>query len=84
MRPKWGLDFSIDYCDREGNVFELLHWEYDGFDYNEVAGKKEIMDEFLVNQDWDERAQTMLGTQVWNGTDWAFLSRVHGKPSSLA
>ena len=37
MRPKWGLDFSIDYCDREGNVFELLHWEYDGFDYNEVA-----------------------------------------------
>jgi hypothetical protein len=60
MRPKWGLDFSIDYCDREGNVFELLHWEYDGFDYNEVADKKEKMDEFLVNQDWDERARTML------------------------
>ncbi len=60
MRPKWGLDFSIDYCDCEGNVFELLHWEYDGFDYNEVADKKEKMDEFLQNQDWDERAQTML------------------------
>jgi hypothetical protein len=60
MRPKWGLDFSIDYCDREGNVFELLHWEYDGFDHNEVADKKRIMDEFLVNQDWDECAKTML------------------------
>ena len=60
MRPKWGLDFSIDHADREGNVFELLHWEYDGFDYNEVADKKEIMDEFLQNQDWDERARTML------------------------
>ena len=60
MRPKWGLDFSIDYCDREGNVFELLHWEYDGFDHNEVADKKEKMDEFLVNQDWDEQARMML------------------------
>jgi hypothetical protein len=26
MRPKWGLDFSIDYCDKEGNVFELLRF----------------------------------------------------------
>tara|TARA_B100001057_G_scaffold403787_1_gene416180 strand:- start:238 stop:879 length:642 start_codon:yes stop_codon:yes gene_type:complete len=60
MRPKWGLDFSIDYCDREGNVFELLHWEYDGFEYNEIAGKKENMEAFLLNQDWDERAKTML------------------------
>ena len=60
MRPKWGLDFSIDYCDRDGNVFELLHWEYDGFEYNEIADKKEKMEEFLLNQDWDEKAQTML------------------------
>lgn len=68
MRPKWGLDFSIDYCDKAGNVFELLHWEYDGFDYNEVADKKEKMDEFLVNQDWDERAQTMLERKAeWHG-----------------
>ena len=41
MRPKWGLDFSIDYCDKDGNVFELLHWEFDGFEYNEIADKKE-------------------------------------------
>jgi hypothetical protein len=60
MRPKWGLDFSIDYCDRQGNVFELLHWEYDGFEYNEIAEKKEKMEEFLLNQDWDERAKTMM------------------------
>tara|TARA_B100001121_G_scaffold168767_1_gene147353 strand:+ start:236 stop:778 length:543 start_codon:yes stop_codon:yes gene_type:complete len=60
MRPKWGLDFSIDYCDRDGNVFELLHWEYDGFEYQEIADKKEKMEEFLLNQDWDERAKTML------------------------
>jgi hypothetical protein len=40
MRPKWGLDFSIDYADREGNVFELLHWEYDGFEHDEIAEQK--------------------------------------------
>jgi hypothetical protein len=60
MRPKWGLDFSIDYCDREGNVFELLHWEYDGFEHDEIAEKKVRMEEFLLKQDWDERARTML------------------------
>jgi len=77
MRPKWGLDFSIDYCDDEGNVFELLHWEYDGFEYNEIADKKARMEEFLLNQDWDERAKTMLERkEEWHGlgffeqSDW--------------
>ena len=60
MKPKWGLDFSIDYCDKEGNVFELLHWEYDGFDYEEIAEKKQKMEEFLLKQDWNDRAKTML------------------------
>ena len=68
MRPKWGLDFSIDYCDKEGNVFELLHWEYDGFEYNEIADKKAHMDEFLLQQDWDDRAKTMLERkEEWHG-----------------
>jgi hypothetical protein len=60
MRPKWGLDFSIDYADRDGNVFELLHWEYDGFEYDEIQAKKTKMEEFLVNQDWSDRARVML------------------------
>jgi hypothetical protein len=60
MRPKWGLDFSIDYADRDGNVFELLHWEYDGFEYDEIQNKKIRMEEFLINQDWPDRARVML------------------------
>ena len=60
LKPKWGLDFSIDYCDAKGNVFEVLHWEYDGFDYEEIADKKATMDEFLVQQDWQHAAQKIL------------------------
>ena len=68
MRPKWGLDFRIDYCDVDGNVFELLHWEYDGFEHKEIADKKALMEEFLLQQDWDDRAKTMLERkEEWHG-----------------
>jgi len=60
MKPKWGLDFSIDYCDKNGNVFEVLHWEFDGFNYQEIADKKVIMDEFLLAQDWAHASQKIL------------------------
>ena len=60
MKPKWGLDFSIDYSDSAGNVFEVLHWEFDGFDYQEIADKKIYMDEFLIKQDWDHASKHML------------------------
>src|SRR5688572_19614511 len=39
LRPKWGLDFSMDYADRDGNVFEVLHFEYDSFVYEEVQAR---------------------------------------------
>ena len=60
MKPKWGLDFSIDYCDLVGNVFEVLHWEFDGFEYEEIAQKKKVMDNFLQDQDWDHAAKQIL------------------------
>jgi len=60
MRPKWGLDFSIDYADAEGNVFEVLHWEWDSFDYKEIVEKKKYMDDFLQAQDFNEMALRLL------------------------
>ena len=41
-------------------MFELLHWEYDGFEHDEIQDKKIRMEEFLVNQDWPDRARVML------------------------
>jgi len=60
IRPKWGLDFSIDYADAEGNVFEVLHWEWDSFDYEEIKQKKKYMDDFLLAQDWQDMALRLL------------------------
>jgi hypothetical protein len=60
MRPKWGMDISVDYVDTAGNVFELLHWEYDGFDYQEIADKKTHIEKFLLTVDWNKAASEMI------------------------
>jgi hypothetical protein len=60
MRPKWGLDFSMDYVDRKGNAFEVLHWEYDGFDYEEICAVKELVEPKLLAIDWNEAAAYLL------------------------
>ena len=60
IRPKWGLDFSIDYADHDGNVFEVLHWEWDSFDYQEVLDKQEKYEPFLLSTDWNDAAKELL------------------------
>jgi hypothetical protein len=60
MRPKWGMDISVDYADDQGNVFELLHWEYDGFDVDEIVDKKINVEKFLLAVDWDKAAAEMI------------------------
>jgi hypothetical protein len=60
MRPKWGLDFSMDWVDHDGNAFEVLHWEYDSFDYNEIMEMKELVQPKLKEIDWDDAGQRIL------------------------
>ena len=58
MRPKWGIDMSIDYVD-DGNVFEVFHYEWDNFDYASVQKKEEI-EEFALSVDWEDAAASLL------------------------
>lgn len=60
MRPKWGLDFSLDYVDRAGNAFEILHWEYDGFEYEEICAVKEFAELKLKQIDWADAAKNLI------------------------
>lgn len=59
-RPKWGIDFSMDWVDRTGNVFEILHFEYDGFNYDEIEKVKQQLEPIFLNIDWDKAGEEML------------------------
>lgn len=60
LRPKWGLDFSMDYVDREGNAFELLHWEWDSFDYDEIEAVRKEVEPMILKIDWQQAASDLL------------------------
>jgi len=60
MRPKWGLDFSMDYVDREGNAFEILHWEYDGFSYEEICAVKDKIEPVINSIDFEQAGRDLL------------------------
>jgi hypothetical protein len=71
MRPKWGLDFSMDYVDYEGNSFEVLHWEWDSFNYDEVMSIKECIEPKLYAIDWDDAAkQLLVHKDQWHHLDF--------------
>jgi len=71
LRPKWGLDFSMDYVDQKGNAFEVLHWEYDGFDYGEIAAVKSTVEPMLLNIDWNDAGQRVLkAKEEWHHLDF--------------
>lgn len=60
IHPKWGIDFAVDYCDQEGNVFEVFHYEWDSFHYEEVCNAKARIEELVLNTDWDDAAKKLL------------------------
>ena len=70
LRPKWGLDFSMDYADNNGNAFEVLHWEYDSFSYEEISKVKNYIEPRLLSIDWDDAAKELLRRKE----DWHHLN----------
>ena len=71
IRPKWGLDFSMDYVDLSGNTLEVLHWEYDGFDYDEICAVKETVEPILAKTDWCHVAKAMIRQKdKWHNLDF--------------
>jgi hypothetical protein len=71
IRPKWGLDFSMDYVDRAGNAFEVLHWEWDSFDHEEIQAVKLEIEPVLKAIDWQDAAQNILANKnLWHHLDF--------------
>ena len=63
MKPKWGIDISIDYVSEDA-VFEVFHYEWDAFNFDQVLEKKEEIENFIVSQDWDD-----IAIKLWNIKD---------------
>lgn len=71
LRPKWGMDFSMDYVDTKGNAFELLHWEWDSFDYEQIQKVKETIEPILESIDWVDAAKNILNKKdEWHHLDF--------------
>jgi hypothetical protein len=59
-KGKWGIDLSVDYVDEEGNSMELLHFEYDGYELDEIEQMKGKIEDRIVTIDWTLAAKDML------------------------
>lgn len=77
MKPRWGIDVSIDYVDLEGRVFEVFHYEWDDFKYDLVVSKKKEIEKFVLETDWSaaaddlwERRDEWMHLDFFEQSDW--------------
>lgn len=63
-RGKWGVDFSMDYVDENGNSMEILHFEYDSYNYNEIQEIKSRVEEKVIAVDWNLAAKQILNRKA--------------------
>ena len=69
LRPKWGFDLSVDYTDKDGNALEVLHYEYDGFDFNEIEEKRKAYEPIFLSIDWNDAAKKLIARK----NEWSHL-----------
>ena len=69
-RQKWGFDFNLDAVSDDGTVFEVLHVEYDNYDFITFRDQMLLFDVKVRHTDWHDCARL-----VWAKRDeWQHLS----------
>ena len=72
LKPKWGIDISIDYVDSKSNCMELFHFEWDCHNLSNVLEMKETIELAIEEHDWNDVAKTKLLRK----DEWAHLDFV--------
>ncbi len=68
-KRKWGFDFALDAV-IDGTVFEVLHVEYDHYDYDQFRNRMICFEYAVRHTDWRDAARN-----VWNQRiQWESLS----------
>jgi hypothetical protein len=74
IRPKWGIDFSLDYVGTDGNgnmiACEIFHYEWDSFDYEKAKQMKLMVEKVIETTDWNQAAKEVLARKK----EWQDLS----------
>ncbi len=67
-KQKWGFDFALDAVDSQGNIFEVLHVEFDSYDYDHF-NKTMINFDFTVRHvNWYDAAKKVSEHKAdWEG-----------------
>lgn len=76
QRPRFGLDICVEYIQADGTIFEVLHWEYDSTNPEEIEYYRNLYQDKLLNTDWEHAAQVLLAKKhEWHGLAWFPQSR---------
>lgn len=68
-QQKWGYDFALDAVSASGNVYEVLHIEYDNKNYDVFCSSMIAFDYLVRHTDWIDAAN-----RVWQQKDqWQHL-----------
>jgi hypothetical protein len=65
-KPKWGFDFALDAVDNQGSIYEVLHIEYDNYEYNEFCKHLDKFESTISQIDWYHASKKILeNKQHW-------------------
>ena len=62
-KAKWGFDFALDSIDDDGNIFEIIHIEYDNLDYHKFVDMMILFDIKIRHTDWIDAAAKILANK---------------------
>lgn len=60
-RRKWGFDFALDAVAEDGTVYEVLHVEYDNYDFDTFKNRMILFEWAVRHNDWVDAAK-----KIWD------------------